>query len=217
MFTTTASLTPEEASSESCMTPSGEILRKPRRPTPLLTMKSRTRIGTWNVRTLYEAWSRLHNENGERFSDFCAFNDLVIGGSIFTHKAIHKAIWISPDGRTFNQIDQITIARKWRTSLLDVRVKRGADIASDHHLLLGTLKMKLRTHQDSSARPHYKYNTFNLKCNETAKMFNCTVKNKFSALEFADEDLNNKLGVTWENLAGLGESCDEILGRRVSS
>ena len=80
--------------------------------------------------------------------------------------------------------------------MLDVRVKSGADIASDHHLLLGTLKVKLRAHQDSSARPHYKYNTFNLKCNETAKMFNCTVKNKFSALEFADEDLNNH----WEGL-----------------
>ena len=29
------------------------------------------------------------NENGEIFADFCASNDLVIGGSIF--KRIHKA------------------------------------------------------------------------------------------------------------------------------
>jgi len=54
MFTTTASLTPE-ASSESCMTPSGVILWEPRRLTPHLTMKSRSKIGTWNVQTLYEA------------------------------------------------------------------------------------------------------------------------------------------------------------------
>nr|KAG5711442.1 hypothetical protein BaRGS_025869 [Batillaria attramentaria] len=26
------------------------------------------------------------NENGERFADFCALNQLVIGGSIFPHK-----------------------------------------------------------------------------------------------------------------------------------
>ena len=45
MFTTAASLTPEEASSESCMTPPGEILREPRRPTPLLTMESNIVIG----------------------------------------------------------------------------------------------------------------------------------------------------------------------------
>ncbi|KAK7110325.1 hypothetical protein V1264_014219 [Littorina saxatilis] len=30
------------------------------------------------------------NENGERFADLCALNSLVIGGSIFPHKRIHK-------------------------------------------------------------------------------------------------------------------------------
>ena len=54
MTSTKADLTPEEASSESCMTPSGASLRKVRRLTPLLTMKGGTRIGTWNVRTLWE-------------------------------------------------------------------------------------------------------------------------------------------------------------------
>ncbi|CAH8431477.1 unnamed protein product [Heterobilharzia americana] len=31
------------------------------------------------------------NENGELFAEFCAFNDLVIGGSVFRHKDIHKS------------------------------------------------------------------------------------------------------------------------------
>ncbi|XP_056022059.1 craniofacial development protein 2-like [Ostrea edulis] len=30
------------------------------------------------------------NENGELFTDFCSFNDLVIGGTIYPHKKIHK-------------------------------------------------------------------------------------------------------------------------------
>lgn len=37
------------------------------------------------------------NENGETFVEYCALNKLVIGGSIFPHKRIHKATWISPD------------------------------------------------------------------------------------------------------------------------
>ena len=37
------------------------------------------------------------NENGEMFCDFCATNDLVIGGTIFPHKTIHKLMWRSPD------------------------------------------------------------------------------------------------------------------------
>ena len=45
------------------------------------------------------------NENGELFSEFCMFNDLVIGGTLFSHKPIHKKTWKSPDGKTENQID----------------------------------------------------------------------------------------------------------------
>ena len=30
------------------------------------------------------------NENGERFLEFCPINDLVIGGTLFKHKDIHK-------------------------------------------------------------------------------------------------------------------------------
>nr|KAG5697115.1 hypothetical protein BaRGS_015250 [Batillaria attramentaria] len=67
------------------------------------------------------------NEDGERFADFCALNQLLIGGSIFPHKRIHKATWRSPDHVTENQIDHICISRKFRRSCRDVRVMRGAD------------------------------------------------------------------------------------------
>ena len=144
------------------------------------------------------------NENGEGFADLCAFNDLLIGGSIFPHKTIHKATWISPDGRSSNQIDHIAIGRKWRRCLIDVRVKRGADVASDHYLLLGITKVKLRAHQDRTCIPHYKYNTQNLKNKEIAETFSCSVKNKYSTLEFVEEDVDSHWTVlkhTWQSLA----------------
>ena len=103
------------------------------------------------------------NENGELFTDFCAFNDLVIGGSVFKHKNIHKETWISPDGKTRNQIDYITIDRKWRRSLQDARTMRGADAASDHHLVMGIIKVKLRAFRDTCDRPHIKFYTQKLK------------------------------------------------------
>lgn len=52
------------------------------------------------------------NENGEIFADVCADNNLVIGGTLFPHKPIHKATWVPPDHTIENQIDHICINRK---------------------------------------------------------------------------------------------------------
>ena len=86
------------------------------------------------------------NGNGQLFADFCLENDLVIGGSLFPHKTKHKATWVSPDHITENQIDHVAVSRRHRRSLLDVRVKRGADVASDHHLLSIKMQLKLRNY-----------------------------------------------------------------------
>ncbi len=79
------------------------------------------------------------NVNGELLVDFCAAHRLVIGGTLFPHRDIHKSTWISPDQQTANQIDHVIISKRWRGSLLDVRSKRGADIGSDHHLVVRTV------------------------------------------------------------------------------
>ena len=49
------------------------------------------------------------NSNGERLIDFCKVNNLVITGTIFPHKDSHKNTWTSPDGKTYNQIDNILV------------------------------------------------------------------------------------------------------------
>uniref|UniRef100_A0A183L195 Endo/exonuclease/phosphatase domain-containing protein n=1 Tax=Schistosoma curassoni TaxID=6186 RepID=A0A183L195_9TREM len=53
------------------------------------------------------------NGNEGRFANLCAFNKLVIGGTIFPHKHIHKDTWISSDHTTENQIDHICINKKF--------------------------------------------------------------------------------------------------------
>jgi hypothetical protein len=49
------------------------------------------------------------NENGGMMADLCATNEIVIGESLFPHKRIHKAVWISPDQKTENQIDHAAL------------------------------------------------------------------------------------------------------------
>lgn len=76
--------------------------------------------------------------------DWQTYVDLVIGETLFSHKDIYKKNWISPNGRDQNQIDHIIINGRWRHSLENVVVKRGADVGSDHHLLLAKVKLHLK-------------------------------------------------------------------------
>ena len=70
----------------------------------------------------------IRNDNGPRFVNCCQRYGLVIGGTIFPHKRVHKGTWKSPDDVTVNQIDHIEISGKHKAHLLDVRALRGADI-----------------------------------------------------------------------------------------
>jgi len=58
------------------------------------------------------------NENREKLKEFCDFNEMVITGTIFQHKEIHKLKWVSP-------------MEKFKSSVIDTRVMRSADVASE--------------------------------------------------------------------------------------
>jgi len=121
------------------------------------------------------------NDNGERLVDFCSNNNCIIWGTIFPHKNIHKLTWKSPDGRTINQFDHIIINKKWRRSLLDVEVCRGADVSSDHYMLLAKLKLKVMA-VDSNKQHRGVYDINRLKSQEVRRNFSNELKNRFAAL-----------------------------------
>ncbi|VDP45857.1 unnamed protein product [Schistosoma margrebowiei] len=115
------------------------IEKCPRKDLTILMGDLKAKVGIDN--TGYEDIMGRHelgerNENGERFANLCAFNKLVIGGIIFPHKRIHKVTWISPGHTTENQIDHNYINKKFRRTMEGVKTRRGANIASDHHLVV---------------------------------------------------------------------------------
>ncbi|KAH9591731.1 Craniofacial development protein 2 [Schistosoma haematobium] len=122
------------------------------------------------------------NENGERFANLCAFNKLVIGGTICPHKRIHKITWTSPDHTTQSQIDNICINKTFRRTMEDVRTKRGADIASDHHLLVAKMKLKPKKQWTTGRTTRQKLNTAFLQDTDKLNKFKKVLSTRFQAV-----------------------------------
>lgn len=96
-----------------------------------------------------ESLHEISNDNGIRITNFAISKNLIIKSTCFKHKNIHKATWISPDGRTRNQIDHILIDKRHQSNILDVRCYRGADCDSDHLMVAAKLRMRLTTDRKS--------------------------------------------------------------------
>ena len=150
------------------------------------------------------------NDNGERLCEFSQMNGLVITGTLFPHKDIHKATWISADGRTRNQIDHFLISGQWRTSVLDTRAQRGADVNSDHYLVRTRIKLRLNTHKKKN-RVKPRLDVERLKDEKIRKSFNESVKKKLEEGREETEDVEK----VWEHQRqAYVQSAEEVLGFR---
>jgi hypothetical protein len=79
------------------------------------------------------------NANGEKLLDFCCANGMSIMNTFFSHKGIHKYTWYRQSLRQKSLIDLFVVPSCVKRMVCDVRVKRGAELSTDHHLVLCTL------------------------------------------------------------------------------
>ncbi|CAF3402770.1 unnamed protein product [Rotaria sp. Silwood1] len=84
------------------------------------------------------------NERGEHLLEFATLHNLFICNTRFQQKPIRKWTWESPDGIHKNMIDLIMIQKRWKTSVVNCRTFQGADISSDHSLVLCNIKLRLK-------------------------------------------------------------------------
>ena len=78
-------------------------------------------IGDWNAKVSEEIRGvkgkfglRVQNEAGQRLTEFCQENSLVIASTLFQQHKRRLYTQTSPDGQYQNQIDYILCSQRWR-------------------------------------------------------------------------------------------------------
>jgi len=86
----------------------------------------------------------IQNEAGQRLTEFCQENLLIIANTLFQQHWRILYTRTSPDDQYQNQIDYILCSQSWRSSLQSANIRPGADCGSDHELLIAKFRLKLK-------------------------------------------------------------------------
>ena len=70
----------------------------------------------------------VQNEAGQRLTEFCQENTLVIANTLFQQYKRQLYIWTSPDGQYQNQIDYILCSQRWRSSIQSAETRPVTDL-----------------------------------------------------------------------------------------
>ena len=86
----------------------------------------------------------VQNEAGQKLTEFCQENTLVIANTFFQQHKRWFYIWISPNGQCQNQINHNLCSQRWKSSIQSEKTRLGADCDSEHELLIVKFRFKLK-------------------------------------------------------------------------
>ena len=78
----------------------------------------------------------VQNETGQRLTEFCQENALVIADTLFQQRKRQLYTWTSPDSQYQNQIDYILCNQRWRSSIQSAKIRQEAAVAQIMNSLL---------------------------------------------------------------------------------
>ena len=144
-------------------------------------------IGDWNAKVGSQETPGVtgkfglgvRNEAGQRLTEFCKENALVIANTLFQQHKRRLYTWTLPDGQYQNQIDYIPCSQRWRSSILSAKTRPGADCGTDHELLIAKFRLELKK-VGKTTRP-FRYDLDEIPYNYTVE-----VRNRFKGLDLID-------------------------------
>uniref|UniRef100_A0A914XEZ9 Reverse transcriptase domain-containing protein n=1 Tax=Plectus sambesii TaxID=2011161 RepID=A0A914XEZ9_9BILA len=150
------------------------------------------------------------NDNGYRLLSLCAAHGLAVSNTYFPHKWIHKMTWKAPGAQGVrNEIDYICVSNRFRSSILNIRSYRGADVGTDHFLLAAKCRLRLKRQPLKVQRPK-PFDVVKLRDPALKQQFNIAMRNRFELLT-----PSANVEAQWTNYRdALTAAAEETIGRR---
>ena len=110
-------------------------------PKDVLFIIWNAKVGSQEIPDNRRIWPLgVQNEAGQKLTEFCQENAVVIINTLFQKHKRRLYTWTSPDGQYENQIDSILCSQRWRSSIQSAKIRPGADCGSDHERLIAKFR-----------------------------------------------------------------------------
>ncbi|CAF1140811.1 unnamed protein product [Didymodactylos carnosus] len=92
------------------------------------------------------------NERGEKLVEFCREKKLMVTNTWLMQEKRRRYTWKSPSGKDRYQLDYILVNQRFSNSVRKSCSYPGADVSSDHNLIMMRIRVKLKVLKKASVR-----------------------------------------------------------------
>ncbi|KAJ2952534.1 hypothetical protein O0L34_g6852 [Tuta absoluta] len=174
-----------------------------------------SKVGEGTVQDIVDGYGLgVRNDRGDRLVQFCQEEQLVVTNTYFKLPPRRLYTWTSPAHSPThivrNQIDYILVSKRFRNSFKSVKTYPGADVGSDHNVLVAAVSIRLKKLIPPKNRPGI--DVSRLREEKIRELFHDQLNCNFQELQMCDTELSERPTKTWADLRDvLVETSKEIL------
>ena len=123
------------------------------------------------------------DDNGRRLLRFSNEHNLLITNTWLPHKKIHMYTWECRGRGLRSLIDYFLVGKLYRKQVVDVKVIRGAELGSDHYLVLMKTKLKMERRVRGMDRRIQRIKISKLKDADVRRKYQAIINEMYEAYE----------------------------------
>ena len=154
------------------------------------------------------------NENGRRLLQFSSEHNLWISNTWFPHKRIHKYTWECRGKGLRSLIDYFLVGKEARKQVIDVKAVRGAEIGSDHYLVLMKIKLKVKRVKKSRQQGvRQQIRIGNLKDDKVRREYQAVISELYEKAKARGHTSGTNVEMAWKELKeGIKGAAMKVCG-----